>query len=291
MNKIEVHKDIIYNNRITKDITIIHIGDIHFNKQTKDKKLDKIKETIINNNPDYVVITGDLIDTPSVTKDKPTIKRLLVFLTDISNHTKVIISIGNHDVFKTDDFKFFKNLNELKNIYVLNNESYIDESIYISGFTLPTNYYYNLNKRESKEVLIEHLKKHKKLINNLPVFIPKVSLIHSPIKLPEKEVLTLLKEYDLLLSGHTHNGMVPKILNKFFKPNTGIIAPNKRLFPEVARGKIEKNIFNKKMTIIITGGITKLGEKSTKALSKLNFLYNIDINKIIITNKKGRNYE
>lgn len=291
MNKIEIHKDIIYNQKINKDITLIHIGDIHFNKKTSDKKLDKIKNAIIDNKPDYLVITGDLIDIPAVTKDKPTIKRLLVFLTDISNHTKIIISIGNHDVLKTEDFKFFKNLNELKNIYVLNNESYIDESIYISGFTLPTHYYYNIHKQESKEVLTEHLQKHKKLTKNLPVFIPKVSLIHSPFQLSNTEVLTQLKEYDLLLSGHTHGGMVPKILNKFFPPNTGIIAPNKSLFPENARGKIEKNMFNKKITIIITSGITKLGEKSAKGLSKFNFLYNIDINKIIITNKRGIYYE
>ena len=291
MNKIEIHKDIIYHNKITKDITLIHISDIHFNKYTKEKKLNNIKETIYKSNPDYIVITGDTIDEPSIIKDKVKIKTLLVFLTDIAKTSKVIISLGNHDIFMNEDFKFFKNLNGLKNIYILNNESYLDETIYISGFTLPTSYYYNISKRESKELLLEHLKKHKKLTTNLPVFIPKVSLIHSPMKLSDKEVLTVLKEYDLLLSGHTHNGMVPKILNHLFKPNQGIISPNKKLFPELARGKLEINAFNKKITIIINGGITKLGEKSAGILSKLNFLYNIDINKIIITNKRGRYYE
>ena len=291
MNKIELHKDIVYNSKITKDITLIHISDIHFNKKTKEKKLNLIKEEIYKSNPDYVVITGDTIDESSVIKDKLRIKRLLVFLTDIAKFTKVIISLGNHDIFSNEDYKFFKNLNGLKNIYVLNNESYIDENIYISGFTLPTNYYYNITKNESKEILLEHLKKYKKLTTNLPVFLPKVGLIHSPTKLPDKDILTILKEYDLLLSGHTHNGMVPKVLDKFFKPNQGIIAPNKKLLPEISRGKIEKNIFNKKITIIINGAITKLGEKSAGILSKLNFIYNIDINKIIITNKKGRYYE
>lgn len=288
MNKIELHEDIVYSSKAIKDITLIHIGDIHFNKLTKDKKLQQIKEEIHKNNPDYVVITGDIIDNPSIIKDKIKIKKLLLFLTDISNFTKVIISLGNHDIYKLEDHKFFKNLNELKNIYVLDNDSYIDETIYISGITLPSNYYYNMMKEESKEILIEHLKKHKKLITNLPVFIPKVSLIHSPIKLSDKEVLTILKDYDLLLSGHTHDGMVPKILDKFIKKNYGIIAPNKKLFPEIARGKIERLIGNKKMTIIITGGITKLSEHSAKILNKLNFIYNIDINKIIITSKKGR---
>ena len=288
MNKIDIHKDTIYNSRITRDITLIHISDIHFNKYMKDDILNKIKEEIIKNNPDYVLITGDTIDSSSVIKDKLNLKRLLTFLTSISKISKVIISLGNHDIFISEDYKFFKNLNDLKNIYVLDNDSYSDEHIYVSGFTLPHKYYYNITREESKELLIEHLKKHKKLINNLPVFIPKVSLIHSPIRLNGNDVLTVLKEYDLLLSGHTHGGLVPKIFSKLFKKNQGIIAPNKRILPDNVRGKIEKNIFNKKITIIINSGITKLGNRSAKILSKLNFLYNIDINKIIITNKKGR---
>ena len=48
---------------------------------------------------------------------------------------------------------------------------------------------------------------------------------------------------------------------------------------------------NKKITIIITSGITKLSLYSAKILNKLNFVYNININKIIITNKKGIYYE
>lgn len=291
MNKIEVHKDIVRYSKTNRDITIIHIADIHFNRHTKEKKLNKIKEVIYKNNPDYVFITGDLLDEPAITKDKYKIKELLVFLTNISNNSKVLISLGNHDIFKLDDYKFFKNLNELKNIYVLDNTSYVDELIYVSGLTLPTHYYYNINKDESNEILIEHLKKHKKIITNLPTSIPKVSLIHSPIMLTDGEVLELLKEYDLLLSGHMHNGMVPKFLEKLFKPNQGLISPRKKLFPDIARGKIEKNMFNKKITLIITGGITKLSARSAKILSNFNFIYNIDINKIIITSKKGRYYE
>ena len=288
MNKIEIHKDTVYSSKANKDITLIHLSDIHFNKNTNIKMFDKIKEEVYKNNPDYIVITGDTIDNPKIIKDKIKIKKLLLFLTDLGNITKVIISLGNHDLYKEEDLKFFKNLNDLKNIYVLDNDTYIDELIFISGVTLPTKYYYNITKDESKEILIEHLKKYKKLINNLPVNLPKVSLIHSPIRLTDKEVLSYLKDYDLLLSGHTHGGMVPKILDKFFKPNQGIIAPNKRLLPDVARGKVINRMPNKDVTLIINSGTTKLSSHSAKILNKLNFVYNIDINKIIITNKKGR---
>ena len=288
MNKIEIHKDTIYSSKANKDITLIHLSDIHFNKNTNIKMFDKIKEEVYKNNPDYIVITGDTIDNPKIIKDKIKIKKLLLFLTDLGSFTKVIISLGNHDTILHEDLKFFKNLNDLKNIYVLDNDTYVDELIFISGVTLPTKYYYNITKDESKEILIEHLKKYKKLINNLPENLPKVSLNHSPIRLTDKEVLSYLKDYDLLLSGHTHGGMVPKILDKFFKPNQGIIAPNKKLLPDVARGKVINRMPNKDVTLIINSGTTKLSSHSAKLLNKLNFVYNIDINKIIITNKKGR---
>lgn len=289
MNKINIHTDYIYNNKAHKNITIIHISDIHFSKIFNINKFDKIKKEIIKIKPNYVVITGDTIDNPSIIKDKIRIKKLLLFLTDIGDFTKVIISLGNHDIYKQEDYRFFKNLNELKNIYVLNNDIYVDEYIYVSGLTLPNEYYYNITGRESKEILLEYLKKQKKLITNLPIKLPKISLIHSPILLTDKDVLEYLSEYDLLLSGHTHNGMVPNFLDKLFKKNQGIIAPNKKLLPDIARGRIDNNIKNKKITLIINGGTTKLSLHSSKALNKLNFVYDIDINKIIISNKVNIN--
>ena len=291
MNKIKEQLDLIHNDYAKRDITLIHIADLHFSSITKPNTLQRIKESIIKKNPDYLVITGDLIDTPSITKNKYKIKELLKFLTNLSNYTKIIISLGNHDIFCDSDKVFFEKLNELDNIYLLDNSSYQDEYIFIGGLTLPTSYYYNMSHDESTEVLLEHLDKYKRLITKLPPRLPKVLLVHSPIKLLDPIVLSKLKEYDLLLSGHTHAGMVPDFLNSFFKSNTGIIAPNKRFFPSLARGKVEKIVGNKKITLIITGGITKLSARSSKILSKLNFVYNISINKIIITKKRGKYYE
>ena len=71
----------------------------------------------------------------------------------------------------------------------------------------------------------------------------------------------------------------------------GIVAPNKDIFPKIARGKLEYNINNKNITIIINSAITRLSLRSGKILSKLNFLYNSSVNKIIIRKKRGINYE
>jgi len=290
MNKVKITTDIIYNDNVSKDITLCHISDIHFSINTKEKDLYKIKSSIFRLQPDYVLITGDTIDYPTITKNKTKINELLSFLTDISKKYKIFISLGNHDIITDDDYKFFNKINELYNIYVLDNITYNDDVISITGLTLPNSYYYNLSNDESVDVLYEYLSKYNDLINKVPKNLPKILLIHSPIKLTEDKILNKLKNYDLILSGHTHNGMVPDILNFLFKGNTGIISPSKKLLPSLAKGKIEKNINNKKITIIINGAITKLSYHSG-IFSKFNFVYNKSINEIIIRKKRGIKYE
>ena len=291
MNRVKIKEDIVYNNYIKKEITVLHVSDIHFSDKTTDKDLAKLALSVNNMKPDYMMITGDLIDTAEIAYNYEMIKKLVATLVDIAKMTKVLISIGNHDVLCARDYQFFKKLDDLYNIYVLDNKTYEDSNIFVSGFTLPPEYYYNINKKENEEVLINYLDLRIDLTKKLPSNKPKIALIHSPISLTDDEVLKRLSGYDLILSGHTHNGMVPGFLECLFKDNRGIIAPNKQLFPKIAKGKIEKNYGKKMITIIINGAYTKLSKKSGKMLSNFNFLYNKSINKVLIKRKRGINYE
>lgn len=291
MNRFSTTTDIVYNDNTKKDIFIAHISDLHFSCNTTTKMLNKLKDYIFNINPDYIMITGDLIDTPSITNDKDKIKELVTFLSGLGKKAKVLISIGNHDVFTSESFNFFEKLDDLYNIYVLDNKSYQDEFIFVTGFTLSNNYYYNITGRESVEMLLDDLNQHKELIDNLPKKLPKVALIHSPMRLNDNQVLKKLHEYDLILSGHTHNGLVPKWLYFLFPGNLGFIGPYNRPFPKISKGKMEKNINNKKITVIINGAITKFAKTSGPFFSRINFIYNKSVNKIIIRKKRGINYE
>ena len=282
MKNIEIVKNILSSKKLKKDITFIHIGDIHYNETTSTKKLEYIKYAIEDAHPDYIFITGDLLDRPKITKNKEKIKLLVSWLNSLGNIAKVFISLGNHDIILEEDYKFFNKLNDINNIYVLNNQSYEDENVFISGFTLPTNYYYNIEKHEDENALLETLQNNFNLVTNLPKKKYKVALIHSPILLSEKKVIEKLKEYDLILSGHMHNGLIPRILDKIIKNNYGLISPDKRFFAKNTRGKIKTKYY----TIIITGGITKLSQKKKKILSKLNGLYPISINKITVKGEK-----
>ena len=281
MNKIKIQDDVIYNKLIKNDIKIIHISDIHFNINTTSKKLDLLSQSILLEKANYLMVTGDTIDNAEIINHEDKIKELVDFFKKIAKDTKIIISIGNHDTFR-DCTAFFKKLDDINNIHVLDNTSYLDEYIYVAGFTLPNNYYYNDSHDESVEYLCDTLDKHTDLWKKLPNNKVKIGLIHSPIKLTEEEVLKKITGFDLILCGHTHDGVVPEFLKCLFRGNRGIISPLKKFFPNIARGKIVKKINDKELVIIICGGITKLSPMNIKLFNILNFVYYIGVNRIMI---------
>ena len=291
MNKIKTTLDIVYNEACSRDITLVHISDVHFNIKTKINKLNNLYDYITNIKPDYVMITGDLIDIPSIANDLEKIEELFAFLTNLGEVTKVIISLGNHDVIMDEDYSFFNKVDDIYNVYVLNNSSYHDQLIYVLGITLPVEYYYNITGDESIDTLALVLDNLKNKISRMPKNVLRIAMIHSPLRLTEKSIIERLKDFNLILCGHTHNGMVPDMLKWLFRANRGIISPHNKFFPKIAKGKIECMVGNNKITIIINGAITKLSEQSGKFLSNFNFLYNESLNKIIIRKKRGIKYE
>ena len=100
-------------------------------------------------------------------------------------------------------------------------------------------------------------------------------MIHTPFLLLRNDnyrKIKNLKKLNLILSGHTHGGMVPS----FIKGNNGIISPERELFPKNVRGKIDLD----NNSIIISTGVIKLSKKSK--ISILNDIYGTNINEIVI---------
>lgn len=275
--------------KLIKNKKIFLISDIHIGTGFNIKKLDKIKKEIEKEMPNYICIPGDIIDNTNIINDKENI--IIKFLKDISMNTKVIISLGNHDICKLirdkegkrweydkrDDF--FNKIRGIKNVYLLENETYTDKDICFIGLSLSYEYYKTTG--ESINVL-------EKELNALNVKIDKnkynVLLCHSPHRLTNECIkkTKLMKDIDLILSGHMHNGMVHPIMELLWKGNKGIITPTKELFPKakITRGRVNLN----DKVLIISGGITKLSHSSAYVISPLNFLYPMNIEIININN-------
>jgi len=144
-------------------------------------------------------------------------------------------------------------------------------------------YYHNPKNEESSNILIEDFNKNINKIDNNKL---NILLCHSPIKILTKEVIKNienLKNIDIVLSGHMHNGMIPNILDKVFPKNKGLIAPNRTLYPDNARGIKKITVDNKKITLLISGGITKIQDSAPKIFHFANFFYKPQLEYIKIT--------
>ena len=235
---------------------IVLISDLHyFNKKNifiLNKVFDKIK--IIN--PDYVCITGDIIDHSTVFD----LDLLINWLIKLSSKYKTVVVIGNHEyyvnkkekIFNLDN-SFIEKLSNINNLYFLNNKNIIIDNINFIGLDLGKEYYIN------KTININ--------INNL---IKKgyynILLCHSPINIDK----IINDNINLVLCGHMHGGLIPKCFRKIIK-KAGIIDPNKKLFPKYVYGLKRIN----KISIITTSGITVLSHFNLLRL--FNFIYSSEI--------------
>jgi len=281
----------IKNKKTNKNIRIFLMSDLHISNIFKYKKLDQLLLKIKENNPNYICIPGDIIDGTNVLDNRNNEDKIISFLKDISHISKVIISLGNHDIsrlVKTKEHKWKKEINEkflneirkIKDVYLLENNNYSDNKINFIGFNPSFKYY-----KETEEEKNLFIKELNSIILNVPNNKYNILLCHTPVHVLDDEVLkkvSLIKNIDLILSGHMHNGVVHPIMELFWKGNSGIITPTKKLYPKIARGIVKKH----DKTLIISGGITKLSYSAPSIFHPFNDLYPMNIEVIDINKDK-----
>lgn len=284
------HNYVVENNKLINK-RIVLISDIHYGTDFKKEKLllvlDKLKEL----KPDYITLTGDLIDNTNVLKDLVNKDAIKKFLQELTSITKVIMCIGNHDQFilKKRAFRceyefdsnkeWFKEIRKIPNLVLLDNEIYEEDNLRFIGFTPSFNYY----DKEDKNILLAELK------NKLPAFnndCYNILLIHSPINVLDTRTIkeTNLKNVSLILSGHTHNGMMPPILDDIIKGNKGIFSPDGTWLWKTKNTRGKYTLEDK--TLIINGAITKIHGCSPKLLVLLNELFPMSIDIIELKGAK-----
>lgn len=260
---------------------IILLTDIHYYSKKEKKYLDKITTELKKLEYDYLCISGDLLDL-SIIKDE---ELLIDWLKDIASLSKVIISLGNHDLYssrKTHEFNFneelFKKIRKIKNVKVLDNEIYVDSNIRFIGLTLPIDFYYKYN--ENKNYFMRYVN------NQFPNDYKdkyNILLCHTPIPVGDEETIKktrLLSNIQLILSGHMHGGITPKCFRGILS-GRGLIGPWRNLFPKNAYGSINNNEGQK---VIISSGVTTASH--VNLFSFLDSLFLKEITVIDLVSKK-----
>ncbi len=255
---------VLYSKKIKQDSEIIMFSDIHYMKGYCEEKLNSIVDYVKFNNPDYVCIPGDIIEDLNSPKDLV----LESFLKNIADCAPTIVSLGNHDIMAKCDKKWVKSdcsdyisfLKSINNIHVLDDsiQRFSDSGISFTGLTMPFEYYEN--ERESSVAFNELLLKKGSLLsasnyyfdlmNCFDSSLLEIVLLHSPTNLVKSGVLS---DFDIVLSGHMHGGVVPTCIESFIG-NYGIVSPVKKFFPSHVRGLTKSN----DTSIIVSSGIQRM---------------------------------
>ena len=258
MTKITRTDYYIENENISKTIALL--TDIHYYKLSDMKKLNKIVDYLHNQQFDYICIVGDFIDVGPVKEIEP----FITWVKELSRIKKVFISMGGHDIVrdrKTKEYYYneelYNKLYGLDNVVLLDNKDYIEDGIRFIGLTLPLDFYYKY--KENTNYFMRYVNN---TFNTFEDDNYNILLCHTPLpltKIKNYNDIRLMKNIPLVLSGHTHGGIVPKCLRRIMK-GRGFFAPHKgQKFPKDCYGLISRE----NTEIVISTGITKASHSNT----------------------------
>lgn len=213
----------IKDSKIDKNIKIMLLSDMH-NRDIS----NKIVECMRRENPDYVIMSGDMVN--GNIDDVDNFFKLL----DKIDCNKVYYVFGNNEeeICEIDKIKYLKILGKY-NINLLNNKSVsLSKNIILNGISVSYNYY-KCSRTNKSDIGMYLLKCDRCKYNILVAHNPLWNDFYSDY------------DYDLSLSGHVHGGVVriPFI--------GGVFSPEYKFFPKYDRGKYKV----KNMISIVSSGI------------------------------------
>jgi len=228
---------------------ILAISDVHFAGQIS-ADMRRTADFAAKYAPSLITISGDLVDNLDAINTEKERAALKKWLTEMAAIAPVCLCIGNHDYYrKGPNFKSAINRKgygyitveptaikdlaaEVENVHFLDNEFYMDGSNCVYGFTLPADYYdCELHPGTEELSLFEaELEKVAASFEKLPKHKTKIILIHSPAFLKEPSIRKHLENFDFILAGHMHNGIVPPLLHEIWRGHSGIATPTKKFF-------------------------------------------------------------
>ncbi len=218
----------LLNEKVNKNIVLI--SDLH---DYPGKRKTNLPQNISLLNPDMILVAGDILSGNKYSFGNKSFEYLKRFLSEISEISPVVLSLGNHDLFGcSSEFESsYKSLEKVGSgmVFPLFNDSVILGDTRITEFH-PRHSAFAPSSQDSGHALVEFLedaknglmipKENDSLYNILLSHNPKVirqalSIAYqSELKLTDSQRIELellahfLKRFDMVGSGHLHNGYV-----------------------------------------------------------------------------------
>jgi hypothetical protein len=180
----------IQDSKIRKELKIAVIADLHVNRGKKAERVRKIVEKINAQNPDVVVLVGDVID------DTPTfMEEQLDELAKLSPSKGVYAILGNHEIYRGHILSTMKFRSLGFNMLINSGVSFPEYGVYLAG--IPDFGAARIIKSDELDIDIEKTfkgvneRKYRILLSHHPILFDYVTDV-----------------MDLMISGHTHGGQI-----------------------------------------------------------------------------------
>ena len=224
--------------KISKPVKFVLLSDLHDQKYGKDN--EKLLHAIYEENPDAVLVAGDMLTALEERKEKVAEH----FIQALGERYTIYYGLGNHEAKMGWGRKRFGNRYEeymdaikASGAKVLRNEfmEYPKEPIRIYGLDMSHRYYKRLQKTKMDEGYLEET------LGKMDTHYYNILLAHNPAYFEDYAKL----HPDLVLSGHIHGGLVRLPLLG------GVISPSLKLFPKYDGGKFVRG----DSTMILSRGL------------------------------------
>lgn len=208
---------------LRKECKFVLISDLH--NKVYGNQNDKVIEAIRAENPDFIVIAGDLVTS----RVKESIDPGVALMNRLSKEYKIYYGLGNHETKIRNQPEYFGDKYDKlvkgiahKNVTMLVNEQCIlpEYNICLTGLELEKAYFARFRKRKLQEQYFEeHIGAVKENMCNILV-------AHNPDYFEEYAAWGA----DLVLSGHVHGGIMRLPLLG------GVLSPSYTFFPKYDGG-------------------------------------------------------
>ena len=239
-NVIKTKKYEVKNSKLPEEfdgLKIAHISDVHSKIFGKDNS--GVIDRVIKENPDVVIMSGDIID-----KREEDIEKFVSMYKKIYEKYPTYYSIGNHErKLGWKKYKKYLKMLQMCGVHVIINgsEKLIknDKHIIINALKFRENMQPKVLTKEKEEEFISYMRNK---LKNLDINEFNILIAHDPENFKMYKQLGV----DLVFSGHVHGGLI-----RFGK--ICLLSPRRTFFPKYSYGKnTEENT-----TIITSAGMGK----------------------------------
>lgn len=228
-----------FNVGVDSPVNLFVFSDLHITDDLDTEVLTALYRRAKRVAPDAIVFLGDMMDRVEFLDKEANYKLLKNFLNEIASIAPLYIIVGNHDMrsipgkkkrrmFVREPKDFWKDITKNSNIKILKNEFVKTDKYFLAGVEQGPSCY-NLSEGSSASTLQKHIlvsEKAEMMEIALKKFLkrvkvpkntkkPRILLVHSARFLTERNLGGLVKDYDVILSGHLHNmAMSEKVFRK-----------------------------------------------------------------------------